>query len=153
MQLTKNIHDLNMALEKQPATSVIKFPGGNILQVDKAANELKLFGKDLSLQLTISIKEEGLVVDVNAAQLNIHASDELRLSSKKINIEATEQLNIKTAGNLVQQVGKDSLTETAGTNKNIARVQKVTASLGNVEIKANDDVRLEGESVKLNCDD
>ena len=62
-------------------------------------------------------------------------------------------MNIKTAGNLVIEAGKDCLTKIAGTNKSIARIQKLTASLGNVEIKANDDVKLDGESVKLNCEE
>jgi hypothetical protein len=153
MQKNNGHYDLSDTIERQPSILSIKLPAGNTLLVDKDANELKLLGKDQVLQLTIKIKEEGLVVNVNASQLNITGTDELNLSSKKINIEASEQINIKSNGNLVQQIGKDCLTETGGTNKNIARIQKLTASLGNVEIKANDDVKLDGESVKLNSDE
>jgi uncharacterized protein (DUF2345 family) len=152
MQKMNDVYNLPDTNEIQSHLSSIKFRSGNILVIDKVADEIKLLGKDQELQLVISIKKEGLIVNVNASQLNINSTDELNLSSKKINIEASEQINIKSEGNLVQQIAKDCLTETAGTNKNIARVQKLTATLGNVEIKANDDLRLDGEKVLLNCD-
>lgn len=151
----QKITDVNILpdIEKQSGISLIKLSAGNTLVVDQVVNELKLFSRNLQLQLAISIKEEGLIVNIDASQLNINSTNEINLKSKKINIEASEQINIKTSGNLVQEVGKDCLTEISGTNKNIAQVQKITASLGNIDMKANDDVRLDGESVKLNCDD
>lgn len=131
---------------------VIKFATGNTLFIDEINGELRLQNNKNELQLVINIKEGGLTVSVNASELNMHAVEQLNLSSKRININATEQLNIRTGGNLVQQVEKDLLSEVGGTNKLIAQVQKITATLGNVEVKANDDVRLDGERVKLNCD-
>jgi hypothetical protein len=32
-----------------------------------------------------------------------------------------------------------------------ARIQNITAVLGNVNVKANDDVRMNGERVRMNC--
>jgi hypothetical protein len=139
-------------LEKQPdEVSLIKLKAGNILSINHVHDEIKFISRNKVLQLIVRIQDDGLRVDINASQLNINTSDELNLTSKKITLEATEQLNIKTGGNLVTEVEKDFLTEVKGTNKSIAQVQKLTANLGNVEIKANDDVRLDGESVKLNC--
>ena len=131
---------------------VITFKTGETVFIDKAAAELKLFDKNQHLQLVISMRENGLEININASHLNINATEELNLSGKKINIEATDQLNIKTAGNLVQQIEKDALTEVGGVNKMLATVQKITATLGDVMIKANDDIKLNGERVKLNCD-
>lgn len=133
-------------------TQSVKFSLGNTLVVDRENNEIRLFNIKEELQLSIKLTTEGLLVNVNAKELNISAAESLNLSSKKININATEQINIKTAGNFVQEVNKDFLSEVGGTNKLIAQVQKITATLGNVNIKANDDVRLDGERVKLNCD-
>ena len=154
MKFSENsISELNsMPTEKQNDLSFIKFPAGNILVVDTKDGELKLLNKNRVLQLVIQVKDEGLTVNVNAYHLNVDATDQLNLSAKKVNIIASDQINFKTQGNLVQQVDKDILTEAGGTNKMIAQVQKITASLGNVEIKANDDVRLDGERVLLNCD-
>ena len=153
MQDIEKMYCSDFLMEEQPDKSLIKFKAGNTLIVDHIAGELKLISKSQTLQLIIKVHGETLEVYTHASQLNINAADELNMSAKKINIEATEQLNIKTAGNLVIEAGKDCLTKIAGTNKSIARIQKLTASLGNVEIKANDDVKLDGESVKLNCEE
>lgn len=131
---------------------VVEFRTGNTLVIDKERNELRLLNRDQKVQLIISVNNDELMLTINAQQLNINAANEINLSAKKINIEAAEQVNIKSGGNLVQQIEKDSLTEVGGNNKMIAAVQKITASLGNIELKANDDVRLNGERVKLNCD-
>ena len=138
--------------QKNSNLSFIEFSSGNTIIIDKKNEELRLINSNQLLQLVISVKEEGLIVDLNACHLNIKASDQLHLSAKKIDIEASEQIKLKSSGNIVQDVGKDFLTEVGGTNKMIAVVHKITANLGNVEIKANDDVRLDGERVKLNCD-
>lgn len=139
-------------IEKEIELPSVKFKTGNILIIDKELGELRLLGKNQTVQLVISVNEDALVLNINALVLNINASDELNFSGKKINIDAVEQLSIKSGGNFVQQIDKDSLTEVGGINKMIAQIQKITANLGNVELKANDDVRLNGERVKLNCD-
>ncbi|CAN5898671.1 hypothetical protein BH11BAC4_BH11BAC4_14710 [soil metagenome] len=136
-----------------PVISTIKFKTGSTLTVDEATGELKVISKNQELQLMIRVLEEGVIVDIITTELNINATEQLNLSSKKINIDASEQLNIKTGGNLVIEAEKDCLTEITGTNKNIAKIQKLTATLGNVELKANDDIKLDGESVKLNCEE
>lgn len=128
------------------------FSTGNKLFVNRHTNEVRLFDKNNEIQLSINITSNGLSVSMNAKELSIHAEELLSLSSRRINIAATDQLSICTEGHLVQKVEKDSLTEIGGTNKLLAQVQKITATLGNVEIKANDDVRLDGERVKLNCE-
>ena len=124
----------------------IEFSTGDRIFIDTNKEELELFDKTGMLQLTISIKEKGLDIQVNAKSINLHAREELNLSAKKININAAEQVNIKTKGTLVQQVEKDALMEVGGTNKMLAMVQKITATLGNVSIKANDDVKLNAVS-------
>ncbi len=152
MQRINDIETPDRATDEQREILSIKFPAGNTLIVDKLSGELKLVSKQRITQLVIRIKDEGLEVDIDATQLNIHATEELTLSSKRVNVAASEHLNIETPGNLVMDVGKDCLTQVAGTNKNVAQTQRIVADLGNVELKANDDIRLDGERVLLNCD-
>lgn len=142
----------NMPVLENKTIPEIAFSTGDRVFIDTAKEQLELVDKNGMLQLTISIKEKGLVIQVNASSIQLNAAEELNLSGKKINITAAEQLNIKTKGNLVQQVDKDALMEVGGTNKMLAMVQKITATLGDVTIKANDDVKLNGERVKMNCD-
>jgi len=132
--------------------SSIKFNSGNTLLIDRDKGQLTLLGKSQNIQLVISMTDDSLVVNLNARQLNINASEELNFSAKKINIHAEDQLSIKSGGDLIQRVGNNQVTEVKGVNKTVAQIQKMVASLGNVEIKANDDVRLDGERVLFNCD-
>ena len=150
MQTLNELNTSNLAVKP---LSIIKFTSGNTLFIDETNGEIKLHNSKNELQLVINISDKGLIINANVAELNLTAIEQLNLSSKKINIQASEQLNMKAVGNLVIEAGKDCLIEVAGTNKNIARVQQLTAKLGNVEIKANDDVKLDGESVKLNCEE
>jgi lipopolysaccharide assembly outer membrane protein LptD (OstA) len=153
MKLSKGISGLEFELrENQDGPLHIQFAKGNTLVVDESRNELRLLDGKQNLQLTIRINDAGLELDVNAQKLNIHAEKELNISADKINIAAANQLNLHSAGNMVQRVEKDFLTETTGTHKNVAKVQKLTASLGNVELKANDNIKLDGERVLLNCE-
>ena len=154
MKISENITNENRykKIRKMGDPAFIEFPTGDKLIVDKENQQLRLINKQEISQLVICIKEEGLVINLNACQININASDQLNLLANKINIEATERIRLKSSGNIVQEIGKDFLTEVGGTNKMIAEVHRITATLGNVEIKANDDVRLDGERIKLNCD-
>ncbi|MBS1549766.1 MAG: hypothetical protein JSS94_07875 [Bacteroidetes bacterium] len=152
MEITSSHKTDELVDEREPVT-VLVFPQGNKLKANTRLNEILLLNSREEIQLSIQITDGGLIVNVNAKELNIQASDQLRLSSKKIHIAASEQLKLSTDGNMLQQVNGDCLTEVEGTQKLIAQVQKITASLGNVEIKANDDVRLNGERVKLNSTD
>jgi len=149
-QLAKN-QELN--LSDEDINTKILFSFGNSLIIDNRNNEITLLNNNNETQLYIKVTAEGLIVNLNTEKLNIHANEELNLISKKINIKASEQLIFKSGGNLVQEIAKDVLAEVGGTNKQIAQVQKITATLGNAEIKANDYVKLDGESVLLNCEE
>lgn len=131
---------------------MINFPTGATLIVDSANEELKLMDAEASTLLVINISDKGLVLNLSALQLNIRALDEINLSGRQINIEAAEHLSLKSGGTMQQTVETDLLVDTGGTSISRAKIQKIEATLGNAEIKANDDVRLDGERVKLNCD-
>lgn len=152
MRITEDNYFLKEEKSRVPENYTIEFKTGNGINIDTHKEQIRILDKNKQVQLTITLQEQGLVIDINAAQLNINAAEELNLTGKKINIKATDQLNIKSAGNMVQQIDKDALFEIGGTNKMIAAVQKITATLGEVVLKANDDIKLNGERVKLNCD-
>ncbi|MGD0835583.1 MAG: hypothetical protein ABSB49_02945 [Polyangia bacterium] len=65
---------------------------------------------------------------IEAGQLRLHGRDGVSLS---------------TEGYLKLQVAGDLHSE--------ARVQNVTATLGDVNVRANDDVKMTGERIRMNC--
>ena len=151
MNISKQEEAMLMDMNKDLST--FTFSNGNQLWADLYGNKIKILAPTGEVQLVINLTPTGLALDINAKEININADEALNLSSKKINLVAAEKINIESNGNLIQQVKKDCLTEVEGTHKLIAQVQKITAILGNVEIKANDDVRINGERVKLNSSD
>jgi hypothetical protein len=120
------------------------FPNGHTAQLDRENQELRLLDDRQNMVLSIKMTDGGLVVNLQAFQLNLTALDELNFFSKKIKMAASEDFSIETGGNFTQK--------TVGDAQNSARSHQITADLGNVNVKANDDVRLDGERIKLNCD-
>jgi hypothetical protein len=138
--------------ERQHEKTFLKMDWGNYLVLDKDRQEIKLIDKNNATQLTISIRSEGLSLQINANEININAVNRLNFYGKEVNIEASDAIRIKTDGDLIHEIGNDSTATIGGTNNNKAQSHMITAELGNVEIKANDDVRLDGERVLFNCE-
>lgn len=130
----------------------IKFATGHTLSTNKELGEINITNNKNELQLTILITASGIAINANANQLNVTASDQINLQSKRINIEASELLMLKSEGHFVQEIHKDALTEIKGTNKHLAKSQKIVATTGDIEMKANDNIKLQGEQVLLNCE-
>ena len=151
--MQENTKNTEVNTIEDESSSRIKLSYGNSIIVDKKNNEVFILTGTNEIQLCIQSTKDGLIVNLNADKLQIQATEEINFRSKKISMEATEQIKIKSQGNLISEVAKDALTEIGGINKSIAKIQKITANLGNVEIKANDYVKLDGESVLLNCEE
>jgi len=125
--------------------TAIALVGGQCLVVEKqiASNVLKLIAADGQLCLSIRITPDGPVLMFEGGNLAIESSGVLALTADRIAIHAREGLSLTTDGDMDFKSGGDSHSE--------ARTQNVTACLGNVNLKANDDIRLIGERVRVNC--
>jgi len=110
--------------------------GQELIQVSNNTGEITI---------TIEVTEKGPVLRLKGGVINIQATEKFTVESPVIELKAEQELRLSSEGDLHQQVKRDSF--------NMARIQHITADLGNVNIKANDDVRLDGERVKLNCTD
>ena len=75
--------------------------------------------------------------------LEIEASGALALTGERVAIRGKRGVSIESEG--------DAAIEVAGDLTSTARVQNIRARLGNVNVKANDDERLRGERIRLNC--
>lgn len=127
--------------------------GGFKLLVSKNARHLEIKGDDNQSCIQINILNEGLEISCESSSLKLSATDSVKIAAKNIELDASEKLTIHSGGNLVTQVEKDALLEVGGHNKTIAEEQSLVSRLGDFRIKANDDVKVDGERVKLNCED
>ena len=119
--------------------------GGQQLVVEEqpAANLLKILSADGRLTLSIRVTPSGPVLHVEGAGLMIQADGDLAVSAGRVAIHARDGLALSTGG--------DAHIHAVGNLHTSGRMQTITADLGNVNVKANDDVKLNGERVLVNC--
>jgi hypothetical protein len=100
-------------------------------------------GRDGKASLVIQVTEHGPVVRLEGAAIQIEAQGELSLNAERVAIHGRESLALTSDGNVS--------IATPGDIHSDARSHKITSRLGNVDIKANDDVTIDGERIRMNC--
>jgi hypothetical protein len=118
--------------------------GGQVLVVERRGGEdaLRIVGADGRVTLSILVTERGPVLCFEGG-LTILARGNLALEAEHLALHGREGLSVSSGGNVA--------IETPGDLACTARTQTLTASLGDLRMHANDDVRLNGERVMVNC--
>lgn len=106
------------------------------------ANVVHLKAPDGRICVTIALRPEGPAVEVRAGSLAIVAEGDLRIDCGRLSIRAEEDLAIRA--------GRDMVVSAEGALTTEASSQHIKARLGEVRVQANDDVRLDGERIRLN---
>lgn len=114
-----------------------------VIQESPRGNLLVLLGPDGRKRFSLEVTPDGPVLCFEEGGLTIRTAGELAIDAGRIALHGREGVAITTDGDATIQVAGD-LTTTA-------RIQNITAELGNVNVKANDDVKLNGERVMVNC--
>jgi hypothetical protein len=109
-------------------------PDGDLIQLCDARGRLTL---------SIQVTDSGPVLRFEGQGLRIQAAGELTLEAEELRLHGRTRLNLTTGGDLALVANGDLASE--------ARIQEIRARLGNVNIEANDDVRIDGERVMVNC--
>jgi hypothetical protein len=119
--------------------------GGQRLLLERSAREdvLLVLAADGRVTLSVHITEKGPVLRFEGAALSIQAAGELAIEAKQLRLHGQDGLALTAGGDVV--------LATTGDLHSHARIQNITADLGNVNVRANDDVRLNGERVMVNC--
>jgi hypothetical protein len=114
-----------------------------IVQRSPTNNVLKLVGSGGHLCFTICITPDGPVLRFDGPGLLLESSGDLSVNANRIAIHGREEVAITSGG--------DACIRVAGNLSSEGRVQDITARLGSVNVMANDDVKLKGERIRLNC--
>lgn len=119
--------------------------GGQRLELDRrgASDLIRILGADGEARLTIEVRPEGAILHLRGIGLALKADGDLDLEASRIRLHARDGIELATGGDL--EVRAD------GDLRSLARTQEIEADLGDVRIKANDDVRICGERVRVNC--
>jgi hypothetical protein len=129
----------------EKALASIPLAGSHQLTVERsrAGNLLTLRGAKGQLCLSIEITEKGPILRFEGAALRLEVGGDLSISADRLALNARSELALTTQGELRITAQGDLVSE--------ARIQTIKAQLGDVNIKANDDVRVNGERVMVNC--
>lgn len=121
----------------------IKLPGGQrlLLRSDGDDSVIRIEASGTTV-VNIRITADGAELLFEDG-LRMRAEGKLVLDGDQVTIRGREDLRLKSGGEVSIHAEGDFYTE--------GRVQHIRATLGNVNVKANDDVKLRGERILLNC--
>ena len=138
-----------------PPNHSLRFVSGRALDVTEHGRDelVHVRAPDGQLMLSIRLTDEGPVLTLSAVSLELAARKHISLASETLDIRTSGDTTVdiggalheRTRGNAIREVGKASIER--------AREVKIEAAPGGVIIKANDDVAITGERVKLNSDE
>ncbi|WP_437969071.1 hypothetical protein WMF04_07150 [Sorangium sp. So ce260] len=137
-----------------PARVVPLASGRSIEIAEEGAGErIQIRAAAGQLLVSIRLTDEGPVLSLEGASLEISASRTLSLSCDTLRIQAAQDAAVEVGGSLRERVRGSVVREAGRSARTTAREVKVEASPGGVEIRANDDVDIVGERVRLNSED
>lgn len=139
-----NGEEIRLQERRTTEVSRIEFVGGQRLLIERSEDEgmLTLTAPSGDVAFSVRITPSGPVLRFEHG-LRIEAAGPLELAGRNLALHGDEGLTIHSGG--------DATIDAAGDLSITARVQQIKARLGNVDVKANDDIRLTGERVRLNC--
>jgi adhesin HecA-like repeat protein len=123
----------------------IELAGRHLVHIRRGdhTDTVELVGRDGKVVFAIEVSERGPVLRFEGPGLTIRAAGDLSLEAQTLNLRADKALNVHTGGDMNIRADGDLHTS--------ARIQTIKAELGDVAIEANDDVRIDGERVLVNC--
>jgi hypothetical protein len=106
-----------------------------VLKRSDGGDTLTLKDRDGKLAVSIVVTPDAITLHLGGACIEVNVERSLSIAAEHIALHGREGLALQTEGTLA----------TTG------RRQQLTATHGNVDVKANDDVKLNGERILLNC--
>lgn len=121
-----------------------RLAGDRRLEVSEVEGESRLIVRSPSgdPELEIIVTANGPVLRTSKP-LTIETESDLALRGKRVSIEGQDTVDIRSHGRV--RIDADGPVQSVGLT------QEVRARAGNVDLKANDDVRAQGERIRLNC--
>jgi hypothetical protein len=111
--------------------------------VEQAEDLLQIVGPKGRPMVTIRVSEQGVSVELASGPVMLNVEGDLRIEAERLQLHARDQLSL-TSGRDAQIFVEETLSTTA-------KRQAVTATRGDVRLVANDDVRMDGERIRMNC--
>ena len=134
--------------------SRIELPSGRVVEARAEGggdDRVTIRSASGEVELEVRMTERGPVLRFRAADLELASAGDVRIDCDRLHVRAAQGIRQETGGDLKQTVAGDAVLEIGGRLQAAANEAQIRARRGDVEIEANDDVKLRGERIKLNC--
>ena len=130
---------------EEAGTRTLSLVGNQQLVVrrDERSDVLSIVAQNGRVSLSIEVTKDGPVLRLEGSNLTIETDAALAIDADTVALHGRRGMALSTDGNLTIHAAGDLCTN--------ARRQKINAELGDVDIRANDDVKLDGERIRMNC--
>jgi hypothetical protein len=136
------------------STTPVQLPSGRSIEwyaLEDGAEHLRIRGIDGDVELEVVLTESGPRLRFRAADIALEADGKVQVDCDEFHVRSRGDIVHEAAGNMGESVAGNAVTVVRGDLRMSARTAGVRATRGDVRLKANDDVKLEGERIKLNC--
>lgn len=119
--------------------------GDHRLRLERRAEEdvLRVEAPDGQIRVCVTVTASGATIELDGADLAIRSSGALDLDARRLTLRAREELRLESDANL--KVRAEGAVRIEGLE------QYLVSRRGDLSVYANDDVRIDGERIKMNC--
>ncbi len=103
------------------------------------------------VELQILITARGPVLRFEAADLQISSKGKIQFQCEDLEVHAHHEIKQVCEGNFFQEVSGNVHMDVKGDLDTEARTCSLSASRGNINLNANDDIKMKSERILLNC--
>ncbi|MBV8415146.1 MAG: hypothetical protein JO251_08050 [Verrucomicrobia bacterium] len=114
-----------------------------LIQRNPESDVLQLVACNGQVSLSVHVTKEGSLLRLNGVGLTIETTGALSINAERVAMHGRDGVIISS--------GADAEIKAAGELTTHAQNQNISAELGNINIRANDDVKLDGERIRMNC--
>ena len=124
---------------------VMDLVGRQRLILERAGGEniLRIMGRDGRVSVSIHVTAEGPVLKLEGADLTIRSTGDLAVEAERLTLHGRSGVVLSSGGDAAIRIERDLDVS--------ARAQNIRAELGDIRLRANDDIRMDGERIRHNC--
>jgi hypothetical protein len=104
---------------------------------------LRLLNSQGATTLTIRLTAAGPVVEISGGSMALKVDGDLAIAARRLLLHGSEAVSISSDADTRIVAGQNLVTQ--------GRRQEITATHGDARVYANDDVKIDGERIRMNC--
>jgi hypothetical protein len=104
---------------------------------------LRLLNAEGATSLTIRLTPAGPVVEISGGSMALKVDGDLAIGARRLLLHGSESVAISSDADARIVAGQTLVTQ--------GRRQEITATHGDARVYANDDVKIDGERIRMNC--